>query len=91
MSIKIIEIIGEDRVKFKNSAIPSQNLGDISWTELESLGGDLYETTVTGTNVEGNAIEETTTQITVPTVNPTKVFFAIVAIIQEIVCPECIN
>lgn len=91
MSIALISNIGSNRATFKNTAISGQDQGDISWTELESLGGDVYETTVTGADVEGNPISGETIEITVPNINPTKVFFAVIKILKDIVCPECIN
>ena len=81
----------ENRIKFKNDAIPAQKLGNIVYSNLTNLGGNDYSLDFSGYNVERNAVNETGVEVVIlGTVNPTKVFWAIAAILKEVVCPECV-
>jgi hypothetical protein len=81
----------KNRIKFKNDAIPAQNIGNIVYSNLTNLGGDDYSLDFSGHNVEDIAISEDNVEVVISgTVNPTKVFWAIAAVLKEVLCPECV-
>lgn len=76
---------------FENDEVQGQDQGDITWG---SVGGEegAYNVTYSGTDVEGTSIASITIDVeiaTADTTNPTKIFWAIVKAVGEILCPEC--
>lgn len=95
MSVKLISSspLSGNAALFKNDEIAADNQGDITWSNVEGEEGD-YSVTFSGTDVEGGTIDSTTTTIQIEpadTTNPTKVFWAIVKAVGELVCPTCSN
>lgn len=90
MSIGLIQIIGQNQAEFKNRDNSEQELGMMIWTALTELGNGTWSVTVNGFDVEGNAFEEQEIEIQIiGEINATKVFWAVVAVLKEVLCSEC--
>lgn len=93
MPVKLISSspLAGNAALFKNDEISGDDHGDITWEDVEGEEGN-YSVTLIGTDVEGGTIPSTTTTIEIDPediTNPTKVFWAIVKAIGELVCPTC--
>jgi len=88
MSLEITKITEPNKIKFKNG---TQVLGAIEYTNLTLISGSDYSVYFEGQNVEGDTIELTNTEIQLEgSINPTTVFWAIAAVLKEVLCPTCV-
>lgn len=91
MSILLIsnQPLQENAALFENSENEEQNLGDITWGNPYEDEGEWF-VSYEGLDAAGATIETTTQEVDeADTINPTKLFWALVRLAGEILCPEC--
>ena len=91
MAIYLIEIVSDTKAKCGSNLSLSHNKGVVEWSNLTHLGGVEYELDVVGKNVQGDPFSSVTITVEIEgEINPTKVFWAVVAVLKEVICPECL-
>lgn len=91
MSIVLIteEPLQSNAALFENSENEEQDLGDITWNNPYKVSGEWF-VTFSGVDAAGATIESTEIEVEqADTINPTKVFWALVRLAREVLCPEC--
>ena len=91
MAIALLEEIEGNEAYFENDDTSGQDQGHISWGTPILVSTGVYRTSISGINVEGEAIEGTTLNIessTLPT--PGQVFWAAAAALKSLICPSCV-
>lgn len=77
--------------EFKNDAAQGQDLGTLAWDNPYEDNGLYYVDVIEGTDVSGVEIDPVKVEIPESeTVNPTKIWWAAVAVLKAVLCSECV-